>query len=79
MYNYTLTVKNELTSPPPSAIFVTLIRGGEVSPVCKKIGILFKIEKGVGQNVVLTRGGEVSPVFQKSGILFNIEKGVGQN
>ena len=33
------------------------MEGGGVSPVCKKLGILFNIEKGVGQNVLLTRGG----------------------
>ena len=30
------TVKNELTSPPPQAPFVALIRGGEVSPAFQK-------------------------------------------
>ena len=53
--------KNEPTSPHPQQFFVALIRGeGEVSPVCKKNGIIFNIEKCVGQNVLLTGRGEVA-------------------
>ena len=43
--------------PPPQTLFAALTRGGEVSPVFQKSGILFNIEKGVGQNLLLTRGG----------------------
>ena len=56
---YGPTKTNQLP-PLPSATFRRLNQGGEVSPVCKKIGILFNIGKGVGQNVLLTWGGGVS-------------------
>ena len=42
--------------PPPQQCFVALIGGGGVSPICKKLGILFGIKKVVGRNVLLTRG-----------------------
>ena len=53
----TLPLKTNQLPPPPQPLFVALTRGGVVSPVFQKIGILFNIEKGVGPNVLLTRGG----------------------
>ena len=46
------TDKNEPTSPPPWRLFVVLIKGVGVCPVCNKVGILFNIEKGVCQNAL---------------------------
>ena len=40
----------------PTPLLPQRLRVG-VSPVCKKVGILYNIEKGVCQIVLLTRGG----------------------
>ena len=40
----------------PTPLLSQRLRAG-VSPVCKKVGILYNIEKGVCQIVLLTRGG----------------------